>query len=148
MLAWTIYISFIGVAILMLLPKGNARLARTVALLSALLGFACALGGTLQAKVGSEIDTVTKIAWVPSLGIEYHLAADGISLTLVLLTGLAAIAGILFSWSVETRAKEFFAFYLALIGGVYGVFLSFDVFLLFVFYEIAIIPKYFIIAIW
>src|SRR5262249_36832614 len=67
---------------------------------------------------------------------------------LVLLTGLAAVAGILFSWNIEHRAKEFFAFYLALIGGVYGVFLSFDAFLLFVFYEIAIIPKYFIIAIW
>jgi NADH-quinone oxidoreductase subunit M len=61
---------------------------------------------------------------------------------------LAAVAGILFSWNIEHRAKEFFAFYLALIGGVYGVFLSFDLFLLFVFYELAIIPKYFIIAIW
>ena len=65
-----------------------------------------------------------------------------------MLTGLAAVGGILFSWNVEHRAKEFFAFYLALIGGVYGVFLSFDLFLLFVFYEIAIVPKYFIIAIW
>ena len=58
------------------------------------------------------------------------------------------VAGILFSWNIEHRAKEFFAFYLALIGGVYGVFLSFDLFLLFVFYELAIIPKYFLIAIW
>jgi NADH-quinone oxidoreductase subunit M len=88
------------------------------------------------------------VPWIPSLGIRFHLAADGISLTLVLLTGLAAVAGILFSWNIEHRAKEFFAFYLALIGGVYGVFLSFDLFLLFVFYELAIIPKYFIIAIW
>src|SRR5207342_1428676 len=84
----------------------------------------------------------------PTLGVRYYLAADGISLTLVLLTGIAAVVGILFSWNVEHRAKEFFAFYLALIGGVYGVFLSFDLFLLFVFYEIAIIPKYFLIAIW
>ena len=66
----------------------------------------------------------------------------------MLLTGVAAIAGILFSWNIEQRAKEFFAFYLTLIGGVYGVFLSFDLFLLFVFYELAIIPKYFLIAIW
>src|SRR6185437_15527850 len=84
----------------------------------------------------------------PALGINYFLGADGISLTLVLLTGLAAVVGILFSWNIEARAKEFFAFYLALIGGVYGVFLSFDLFLLFVFYELAIIPKYFLIAIW
>ncbi len=58
------------------------------------------------------------------------------------------MAGVLFSWNIEQRAREFFALYLALIGGVYGVFLSFDLFLLFVFYEIAIIPKYFLIAIW
>jgi len=147
MLAWTIYSSFLGVAVLMLLPRTNARLARTVALLTALLGLGFALGGMLDAKIG-EVHTITRVPWIPSLGLEYHLAADGISLTLVLLTGLAAVAGILFSWNIEHRAKEFFAFYLALIGGVYGVFLSFDLFLLFVFYEIAIIPKYFIIAIW
>ncbi len=95
-----------------------------------------------------EILTVTRLPWIPQLGIEYHLAADGISLVLVLLTGIAATAGILFSWNIERRTGEFFAFYLALIGGVYGVFLSFDLLLLFVFYEIAIIPKYFLIAIW
>src|SRR5438128_2727357 len=148
MLAWTIYISFLGAGLLMLLPKGNARAARSVALLAALAGFVIALSALLQAEPGAEIETITKVAWIPTLGISYHLAADGISLTLVLLTGIAAIAGILFSWNIDHRAKEFFAFYLALIGGVYGVFLSFDLFLLFVFYELAIIPKYFLIAIW
>ncbi|MBI2928765.1 MAG: NADH-quinone oxidoreductase subunit M [Pedosphaera parvula] len=148
MLAWTIYTSFLGVAVLMLLPKGNARAARTVGLLSALAGLVCAFGGALQFRPGPEIVTVAKVPWVASLGFEYHLAVDGISLTLVLLTGIAAVVGILFSWNVEHRAKEFFAFYMALIAGVYGVFLSFDLFLLFVFYELAIIPKYFLIAIW
>ncbi|MFO1487602.1 MAG: NADH-quinone oxidoreductase subunit M [Verrucomicrobiota bacterium] len=147
MLAWTVYISFIGVLVLMLLPKGNARAARSVALLSALAGLAVAVVGFVQLKAGGLV-TVAKCPWLPSLGIEYHLAVDGIGLTLVLLTGLASVTGILFSWNIEHRAKEFFAFYLALIGGVYGVFLSFDLFLLFVFYEIAIVPKYFIIAIW
>src|SRR5437016_3781002 len=147
MLAWTIYLSFLGAGILMFLPRENARLARIVAMLAAAAGFAITLAGAFAFKPG-EIQTICILPWIPSLGIEYRLAADGISLTLVLLTGLAAIAGILFSWNVEYRAKEFFAFYLALIGGVYGVFLSFDLFLLLVFYEIAIIPKYFIIAIW
>jgi NADH-quinone oxidoreductase subunit M len=154
MLAWTIYISFIGVLVLMLLPKGNDSLARGVALLFAVLGLVAGIAGFSQYKdsvavAGSDkIMRVAEFDWIPSLGIHYHLAADGISLTLVLLTGLAAVAGILFSWNIEHRTKEFFAFYLALIGGVYGVFLSFDLFLLFVFYEIAIVPKYFIIAIW
>jgi NADH-quinone oxidoreductase subunit M len=147
MLAWTIYISLIGVGVLMLLPRGNARQARGVALLTALAGFAVALAGAAQLDPG-KINTLVEVRWIPSLGIEYYLAADGISLTLVILTGVAAIAGILFSWNIEHRAKEFFAFYLTLIAGVYGVFLSFDAFLLFVFYELAIIPKYFLIAIW
>jgi len=147
MLAWTIYISFIGVLVLMFLPKGSARAARVLALLTAVAAFAVTLVGFAQQRSGALV-TVALVSWVPSLGIEYHLASDGISLTLLLLTGIVAIAGILFSWNIEHRVKEFFAFYLALIGGVYGVFLSFDLLLLFVFYEIAIIPKYFLIAIW
>jgi NADH-quinone oxidoreductase subunit M len=147
MLAWTIYISFLGALVLMFLPKGNAGAARAVALASASAGFLIALVGYFEFKAG-DILAISDCAWIPTLGIRFQLAADGVSLTLVLLTGLAAVAGILFSWNLEHRAREFFAFYLALIGGVYGVFLSFDLFLLFVFYEIAIIPKYFIIAIW
>jgi NADH-quinone oxidoreductase subunit M len=146
MLAWTIYISFLGVLVL-LLPKVSVRASRIIALSTAMAGLAITLVEFAQQSTGAIV-TVVRVPWVPSLGIEYHLAADGISLTLLLLTGIVAIAGILFSWNIEHRAREFFAFYLALIGGVYGVFLSFDLFLLFVFYEIAIIPKYFLIAIW
>ena len=125
MLAWTIYISFIGVLVLMLLPKGNASMARSVALIFAVLGLVCGIAGYSDFKPG-QIVTASNSPWIPSLGIHYHLAADGISLTLVLLTGLAAVAGILFSWNIEHRTKEFFAFYLARIGCLYGVFLSLD----------------------
>ena len=146
MLAWTIYISFLG-ALALMLPGVPARAARGIALLAAVAGFAITISALLRSPSG-VMATIVHRSWVPSLGIEYHLAADGISLLLVLLTGIVAIAGVLFSWNVENRSKEFFALYLALIGGVYGVFLSADLFLLFVFYEIAIIPKYFLIAIW
>lgn len=146
MLAWTVYISFAGVLALMLLPAGQPRAARKLALATALAGFIAGLAGVIQHKGGFQ--TIVQKDLIPGLGIKFFLGADGISLTLVLLTGIASVVGILFSWNVEHRAKEFFAFYLALIGGVYGVFLSFDLFLLFVFYELAIIPKYFLIAIW
>ncbi len=148
MLAWTIYISFLGAAAMTLLPSSRPQVARVTALLTAIAGFVMALVGIFQQTRGEEISTITKLDWIPNLGISFHLAVDGISLVLVLLTGIAAVCGILFSWNIEHRAKEFFTFYLVLIGGVYGVFLSFDLFLLFVFYEIAIIPKYFLIAIW
>ena len=80
--------------------------------------------------------------------MEYHLAADGISLTLALVTGLTAVSAVLFSWDVEQRPNEFFFWLLLVVGGSYGVFLSADLFLLFVFYELVIVPKYFLIAIW
>ncbi|MGH9616303.1 MAG: complex I subunit 4 family protein, partial [Acidobacteriaceae bacterium] len=147
MLAWTIYISFIGALTLLLLPKSSALATRIVALLATLAAFAIVLTSFVQHRSG-EMFTVTDLSWIPSLGIRYHLAADGISLVLLLLTGIVAVTGILFSWNIEHRAKEFFAFYLLLIGAVYGVFLSYDLLLLFIFYEIAIIPKYFLIAIW
>ena len=148
MLAWTIYITFIGVLVLMLLPRDNARAARIVALLTAIAGCVVAFFGAIQQANPAEVTTIVKVPWIPSIGANYYLAADGISLVLVVLTGLAAVSGILFSWNIEKRTKEFLAFYLALIGGVYGVFLSFDLLLLFVFYELTIIPKYFLIARW
>jgi len=147
MLAWTIYLSFAGALLEALLPKGKALHARCVALAVALGGLGLAVGGFVHG-MGRGMTVLVDAAWIPTMGIHYLLAADGISRVLVLLTGLAAVAGVLFSWNIEVRTNEFFAFYLALIGGVYGVFLSFDLFLLFVFYEIAIVPKYFLIAIW
>ncbi|MBI3417475.1 MAG: NADH-quinone oxidoreductase subunit M [Verrucomicrobia bacterium] len=148
MLAWTIYISFLGVAVLLALKPDDARGARIVAMLASVTGLLVALAGALQYSTDAGLVTVADKPWIPQLSIRYTLAVDGISLTLLVLTGIAAVVGVLFSWNIEHRTKEFFAFYLALIGGVYGVFLSFDLFLLFVFYELAIVPKYFLIAIW
>ncbi len=145
MLAWTIYVTFIGMVAVLLLP---AAIARVLALLTTLAGLALGLAGCWQFEPKPGILTLINVEWIPTLGIKFFLATDGLTLTLVLLTGLAAVAGVLFSWNIAERVKEYFAFYLALIGGVYGVFLSFDVFLLFVFYELAIIPKYFLIAVW
>jgi NADH-quinone oxidoreductase subunit M len=147
MLAWTIYISFLGALALFLLPSRRAAWARIFALLTNIVTFAITLTAFIQHRTG-EMLTVARLPWVPSLGIEFNLKADGISLTLLLLTGIIGVCGVLFSWNVEHRIKEFFALYLVLIGAVYGVFLSYDLFLLFVFYEIVVIPKYFLIAIW
>jgi NADH-quinone oxidoreductase subunit M len=147
MLAWTIYLSFLGAVAVTLTPATRPVVARFLALLTTIAGLGLAILAVAQNRSGQLI-TIVRTPWIPALGIEYHLAADGISLVLVLLTGIAAVAGVLFSWNVERRVKDFFALYLVLIGAVYGVFLSFDLFELFVFYEIAIIPKYFLIAIW
>jgi NADH-quinone oxidoreductase subunit M len=132
MLAWTIYISFAGAIAVLLLPKGRGAWARVVALIAATATLVIALESFAEQRTG-EMLTVTRRPWIPALGIEYHLAADGISVCLILLTGIIAVTGVLFSWNIEDRIKEFFAFYLLLVGSVYGVFLSYDLFLLFVF---------------
>jgi NADH-quinone oxidoreductase subunit M len=145
MLAWTIYLSFLGAVAVTFMP---AMLARGLAFCTALAGLGIAGLAVWHGDATGQLITIVRMPWIPTLGISYHLAADGLSLTMVLLTGIAAVAGILFSWNIAHRVKEFFTLYLVLIGAVYGVFLSFDLFQLFVFYEIAIIPKYFLIAIW
>jgi NADH-quinone oxidoreductase subunit M len=147
MLAWTIYISFLGAAVSLLLPSRNATWIRILALATTVGTCAVAIVAFAQNRTG-EMITVAQVPWIPTLGIEYHLAADGISLSLILLTGIIGITGVLFSWNIDHRVNEFFFFYLLLVGSVYGVFLSYDLFLLFVFYEIVVIPKYFLIAIW
>ena len=147
MIAWTIYVTF-GAAILSLLfPR---KFARWIALLATIAGLAIGCVVFAQTPVAdlAHFRPIVNVPWVPALGMDYRLALDGISLTLVLVTGIVAVAAVLFSWEVDLRANEFFFWMLLVVGGSYGVFLSADLFLLFVFYELVIVPKYFLIAIW
>ena len=89
-----------------------------------------------------------KLSLVPPLGISYEVAVDGISLLMVLLTSIIIFAGVFASWTVAVRSQEFYALLLALVTGVYGVFVSLDLFVLFLFYELAVLPMYLLIAIW
>ena len=146
MIAWTIYLTFGGAVLVLLLPR---RCARWIALLATITGFAL---GTVVFVGTPVVDlahftTIVRVPWVPALGMNYHLALDGISLTMVLVTGISAVSTVLFSWDVEHRQNEFFFWLLLVVAGCYGVFLSADLFLLFVFYELVIVPKYFLIAI-
>jgi NADH-quinone oxidoreductase subunit M len=85
---------------------------------------------------------------VPSFGISYQLAIDGMGLVLVLLTAIILFAGVFASWTVKTRGQEFYALLLLLVTGVFGVFVSLDLFVFFLFYEIAVLPMYLLIGIW
>ena len=87
-------------------------------------------------------------SWLPALGIGYHVGVDGMSAPLVLLTGVVMFTGVLISWGIDDRPREFFAFLFILATGVFGVFVSLDLFQLFFFYEIAVFPMFLLIAIW
>ena len=86
--------------------------------------------------------------WFPALHIGFHLGVDGISVAMILLTAFVVIAGILVSWNMEKMTKEFYFLLLLLSLGAYGFFISLDLFMLFFFLEIAVIPKYLLIGIW
>ena len=146
MIAWTIYVTFAGAVALLFLPR---VLSRWIALATTIAGFAISLATFFCDDVDlAHFTTIVRVPWVPMLGMNYHLAVDGISLTMALVTGIAAMSTVLFSWDVDHRQNEFFFWLLLVVGGSYGVFLSADLFLLFVFYELVIFPKYFLIAIW
>ena len=89
-----------------------------------------------------------EFALVPSLGISYLFAVDGISALMSLLTSIIIFAGVFASWTVKQRSQEFYALLLLLVTGVYGVFVSLDLFIFFLFYEIAVLPMYLLIGIW
>src|SRR6058998_2015083 len=146
MIAWTIYLTFAGAVLLLLLPR---RFARWIALLTTIAGLALGLIALVRTPIAdlARFTTIVRVPWVSALGIEYHLALDGVSLTMVLVTGISAVSTVLFSWDVEYRQNEFFFWLLLVVAGCYGVFLSANLFLLFVFYELVIVPKYFLIAI-
>ena len=91
---------------------------------------------------------VEKHTWLEQLGISYHVGVNGMNAPLVLLTGVVMFTGVLISWGIDDRPREFFAFMFILATGVFGVFVALDLFMLFFFYEIAVFPMFLLIAIW
>jgi NADH-quinone oxidoreductase subunit M len=99
-----------------------------------------------RARAGMQF--TERVNWVPGTGISYHLGVDGISVTLVLLTAIIISTGVFASWTVQHRTKEFHIFLLTLVTGVFGVFMSLDLFFFFLFYEVAVLPMYLLIGVW
>ncbi len=99
-------------------------------------------------QVAGGYQFIEQYDWLPMLGISLHFGVDGISAPLVLLTGIVMVTGVLISWGIDDRPREFFAFLFLLAAGVLGVFVAIDLFMLFFFYEIAVFPMYLLIAIW
>jgi NADH-quinone oxidoreductase subunit M len=86
--------------------------------------------------------------WLDSLGVTFSLGVDGISVPMVLLTGVVMFTGVLISWNVQNRTKDFFMLFFLLVAGVFGVFVSLDLFFFFFFYELAVLPMYMLIGVW
>lgn len=149
----------IGSMVLLLLPAKKKQLVRSIALSAAVVDLALSAAVYLQylLKNLSGYHFVEKYDWLPALGISLHFGVDGMSAPLLLLTGVVMFTGVLISWGeknahveagIQDRPREFFAFLFILASGVFGVFASLDLFMLFFFYEIAVFPMYLLIVIW
>ncbi|HLF28040.1 MAG TPA: NADH-quinone oxidoreductase subunit M [Anaerolineae bacterium] len=145
----------VAAVILLLLPRDKTTLIKLIALIAVLITLVMGIIIFVQydqsaalADPANQFQFVEQTPWVESLGISYKVGADGINLPMILLTGIVAVGGVMISWGITDRTREFFAFFMLLVAGVYGVFVALDLFLLFFFYELSIFPMYILIATW
>jgi len=139
-----------GLAVLLFIPGKSKELIRVWANLVAFAGFLISLPLVSRFQTGTPgFQFEERADWIPSLGAHYHLGIDGISLLLVMLTTLMGFVAILGSWNaVQDRSKEYYAMFLLLQTGMIGVFISLDFFLFYIFWELVLVPMYFIIGVW
>jgi NADH-quinone oxidoreductase subunit M len=139
-----------GAALLLFMRKASTGAIRNIALIVSLLTLLISL--PLFSKFDSSnpgMQFEQSVAWIPSLGVQYHVGIDGISLFLVLLTTVLTPIAILSSWnSIEKRVREYYLFMLMLETGMIGVFVALDLFLFYVFWEVMLVPMYFLIGVW
>lgn len=139
-----------GAVILLLLPRNRPQAVRSLALGFSLATFALSLILPLRFAAGTaRLQFETDWRWMDLPPIRYHVAVDGLSLFLVLLISFLTVLCVLISWtSIEKHVKEFFFFLLLLETGTIGVFVAMDLFLFYVFWEVTLVPMYFLIGIW
>ena len=142
-----LFLPLLGFLVLLFLPE---TISRKAALAISLVIFVLSLGliGTVTAAPG-QYSFVSNASWIDYPPIHYHVGLDGLSLWLVILTTLLTPIAVLVSWKyIDQRVKMYYAFLLLLEFGVIGVFASLDMFLFYVFWEVSLVPMYFLIGIW
>jgi len=149
LLSLTWILPLLGAGTIACIPRDRKTAIRMTAAVTSFLCLAISLlvyfGYNI--KIGG-FQFVERALWIPQLGMSYHVGGDGLNLPMVLLTGFIMFTGVLIAWNIEDRTKEFYGLFLLLVTGVFGVFVSLDLFLLFMFYELAVFPMYLLIGIW
>lgn len=149
LLMFLVLVPLVGAVIVGLIPREQKSLARGTAIAIALCELLISLGLVWFWNPGAPMQFEQSIPWIKSVGISWHVGVDGFSVWLVLLTTvLTPLALISSIKSVEDRVKEYMIFFLILEAGMIGSFVALDLFLFYVFFEIALVPMYFIVGIW
>ncbi len=150
LLTLCIAIPAVAALLVLFLPRTAPGLIRWFSLGASLLAFAVSLVVYANFQVGeASFQMVEKMQWIPSIGAEWHLGVDGISLFLIMLTTLLTVLCILSSWnSINERVQEYHFFFLLLEAGMVGVFAALDLFVFYVMWEVMLVPMFFLIGVW
>ncbi|RPI85564.1 MAG: NADH-quinone oxidoreductase subunit M [Chloroflexi bacterium] len=144
-----VFTPIIAGMLILLMPGERKNEIRLMALAASLIALVLSIWVYFTYDVGAGgYQFVERAEWLPALGISYIVGVDGVNAPLVLLTGIVMFTGVLISWGLDDRPREFFGFLFILATGVFGVFVAQDLFMLIFFYEIAVFPMFLLIAIW
>jgi len=147
-----VFLPVVGLVIIALLPKPQPKMIRLIALGFTLVSFALSIAVFClfdrSAGAIGQIQFEEKLSWIPAINAFYHLGIDGLSLPLVILMTFLGVLAVLVSWKIELRPKEYFIWLLLLETSILGVFCSLDLVLFFLFWELELIPMYFLISVW
>ena len=149
-LSWIIFFPLSGVVLLLFIDRRAEGLAKWITLTVSGVTFLISLPlYWLFDETTTAFQFVEMAPWIPAWGVSYHLGLDGITLFLVLLTTLLSFLAVLGTWTaIEKYTREFMIALLLLESGMVGVFVSLDVFLFYVFWEVMLFPMYFLIGVW
>ena len=148
-LSWLIWLPIIGMVVIVLIPRSQEDIIKKVAAVftGVQFLFSIVLWKQFDPTNGS-MQFMERADWIPSFNISYILGVDGLSLPMVILTAMLCFIGVFVSWNNTKAVKGYFALYLLLDTGIIGVFLSLDFFLFYIFWEVMLLPMYFLIGMW
>jgi len=148
-LTWITFFPLVGMAAILIMPRDKHQMIKWTAAATTAVCLALAVVLFLNFDRGtSDLQFVEKAGWIPSFNINYFVGIDGISVSLYLLTALLSFICIFASWGINKQVKGYFALFLLLETGMLGVFVALDFFLFYVFWEVMLLPMYFLIGIW
>ena len=148
-LSWLIWTPVLGAILIVILPKNRMHLIKWIAVF--FTGIQLLLSILLWFNFDNNIQGfqfMEKSPWIPAFNITYMLGVDGLSLPMVGLTALLSFLCVFVSWNIDKAPKGYFSLFLLLDAGMMGVFLSLDFFLFYIFWEVMLLPMYFLIGIW
>ncbi len=149
LLSWITFTPLIGAVLVLFVPKSQTRSIKWIATATTVIvGLLTLKAFFLFNPAVDQLQLFEKFLWIPQMNVQYFVATDGVSFPMVVLTAVTCILACIGSFGIQTREKEYYFLYLLLETGMLGSFLALDLFLFYIFWEVVLVPMYFLIAIW